>query len=301
MSFESTTAISELRQPKGGHVRNSFAPVIRFARQRPLGALGATIVLVIIVSCALAPVLAREDPNTVHSADLLQSPSAQYWFGTDNLGRDVFSRVLWGGRVSLMVGFLAVAISTALAVTIGTTSGYFGGWLDLIIQRFVDAMLAFPGLVLMLTIMTVLSPGFWSVAATIGVLTSVGYTRIVRSVVLGVKAQPYIEAARVMGGSETRIIVRHVVPNMMSSVIVIASIGLAAAILIESSLSFLGFGVPPPDPTWGEMLGGNARPYLFDAPWMAIWPGVALSATVFGFNMLGDAIRDALDPRLRRR
>jgi peptide/nickel transport system permease protein len=279
--------------------KSAMHQLVVFIRRKPLGAIGGGIVLVMVFACALAPVLAKYPPNQVISTALLHPPSTDYWFGTDNLGRDVFSRVLWGGRTSLFVGFVAVLISTVIGTCVGTVSGFSGGIVDLLIQRLIDALLAFPGLVLMLTIMTVLRPGLWSVAATIGVLSSVGYVRVVRSAVLAVRAQPYIEAARVLGCTPTRTVVVHVLPNIASTVVVIASIGLSAAVLIESSLSFLGFGVPPPDPTWGQMLGANARPYLLDAPWMAVWPGVALSAAVFGFNMLGDALRDVFDPRTR--
>jgi peptide/nickel transport system permease protein len=198
------------------------------------------------------------------------------------------------------VGFGAVGISTLLAVTIGVLSAYFGGWFDLAVQRLVDIWIAFPALVLLVSLIAVIGPGLWSVTFVLGVLLAPGTSRVVRGAVIGIRHLPYIEAARCVGAGDSRMILRHVLPNVYAPVIVLATVQLGAAILAESTLSFLGYGIPPPFPAWGAMLSGTGRAFMLQSPWLSIWPGLAISAAVFGFNMLGDALRDELDPRLRR-
>jgi peptide/nickel transport system permease protein len=219
--------------------------------------------------------------------------------GTDNLGRDVFSRVVYGARISVTVGFGAVLISSLLAAAIGITSGYFGGRYDMLVQRVVDAWQSFPYLVVILSIMAVLGPGLLNTILALGFLGAVGASRVIRGATISVVQNTYVEAARAVGAGHLRIMARYILPNVAATIIVLATIGLGAFILAESALSFLGFGVPPPYPSWGGMLSGSGRSFFYTAPWMAVWPGAAISLAVFGFNMLGDALRDVLDPRLR--
>jgi peptide/nickel transport system permease protein len=268
-------------------------------RHKPLGLIGAVIVLVMTLAAIFAPLIAPYDYTEIVASERLKPPSITYFFGTDNAGRDMFSRILFGARISLRVGLSSVLISTTAATLIGVISAYFGGWFDTILQRFVDAMQALPGLILVLTIMAVLGAGVNNVILAIAIGASVSGSRVIRGAALSVKAQPYIEAARTLGAGDLRIIAQHVLPNVMAPAITLASIGLGAAILAESSLSFLGLGVPPDVPTWGGMLAGSGRRWMLQAWWLAFFPGFVLSLAVFGFNMLGDALRDLLDPRLR--
>ncbi len=273
--------------------------VIRLVRTKPLGLTGGIIILALIVMAVLAPVLARYPPAEIHPKFKLLGPSGTWWLGTDNLGRDTYSRIIYGARVSLKVGFLAVLFSIVLATAIGVASGYFGGVVDTVTQRLVDAMIAFPGLVLILLIVAIWGNTLNNVILALAFFGIAGNSRIMRGATLSVRNQTYIEAARSMGASDTRIIVLHIVPNVMATVITLATLGLGTVILAEASLGFLGLGVPPPNPTWGNMLSGQARQFMTQAPWLAIFPGVILSLAIFGFNMLGDALRDLLDPRLR--
>jgi len=219
--------------------------------------------------------------------------------GTDNLSRDMWSRVVYGARVSVTVGFATIALGTLIAATIGISSAYVGGTFDMAVQRLVDAWMSFPYLVIILSLMAVLGPGLLNLIFTLSILTAASGARVIRGAALSVMQNPYMEAARAMGSGHLRIVLRYVLPNVMATIMILATIGLGAVILAESSLSFLGFGVPPPYPSWGAMLSGSGRSYMYRAPWMAIWPGLAISLAVFGFNMLGDALRDVLDPRLR--
>jgi peptide/nickel transport system permease protein len=229
----------------------------------------------------------------------LKAPGTQFYLGTDNLGRDIYSRIIWGARISVTVGFGAVSLGILLATTVGVTSGYFGGKLDVLVQRLVDAWMAIPGLMFLLSVMAVLGPGLLNIIVALGVLSAANSSRVIRSATLSAKENQFVEAARAVGASHGRIILRYILPNIMAPIIIIATVSLGIVILAEAALSFLGFGVPPPYPSWGEMLSGSGRSYMHKAPWMATWPGVAISLAVFGFNMLGDALRDLLDPRLR--
>jgi peptide/nickel transport system permease protein len=229
----------------------------------------------------------------------MKPPSAAHWLGTDNLSRDMWSRVVYGARVSVTVGFATIALGIALATAIGVTSAYFGGACDLVVQRVVDAWLSFPYLIIILSVMAVLGPGRANLVISVAIIAAATNSRVIRGAALTVMQSQFVEAARAIGCGHGRIIVRHILPNVTATIIILATIGLGAVILAESALSFLGFGVPPPYPSWGGMLSGSGRTYMFRAPWMAIWPGVAISLAVFGFNMLGDALRDVLDPRLR--
>ena len=273
----------------------------RFISRKPLGAFGAALVLLLLALAAFAPLLAPYPYDVGVAAERLQGPSLAHPFGTDANGRDLLSRIIYGARISVTIGFGAVALSTFLAVTVGVTSGYFGGWFDLLVQRLVDIWISFPALVLLVSLVAILGPGLWSTTVILGILLAPGTARVVRSAVLGMRHLPYVESSRCAGAGHTRIMRTCVLPNVSAAILVVATTQLGTAILAESTLSFLGYGVPPPFPTWGAMLSGTGRAFMLQSPWLSIWPGLAISAAVFGFNMLGDALRDELDPRLRGR
>ncbi|RMF86242.1 MAG: ABC transporter permease [Nitrospinota bacterium] len=271
----------------------------RLIREKPLGLIGAFIILAFILIAIFADLITPYRYDQTNLLHRLQPSSREHWLGTDQLGRDILTRVIYGARVSLYVAMGAVFLGTVVATLIGVTSAYFGGKYDIVMQRFVDAWMAFPGLLLLLTIMSLTGPGLNNTLIVLGVSFGIRSSRVVRGMALSVKENAYIEAAQAFGCKDMRIIWRHLLPNVAATIIIIATIGLGNLILIEASLSFLGMGVPPPHPTWGGMLSMQGLTYMYQAPWMAIWPGVALSLTVFGFNMFGDALRDLLDPRLR--
>jgi peptide/nickel transport system permease protein len=280
--------------------RAGWARWIRdFIARKPLGAIGAALVLLLLVVAAAAPMLSPYPYDVGSSAERLQGPSLAHPFGTDANGRDMLSRIIWGAQISVTVGFGAVAISTLLAITIGLVSGYFGGWIDLLVQRLVDIWISFPALVLLISLVAAIGPGLWSVTVILGILLAPGTSRVVRSAVISIRHLPYIESASCIGAGHTRVILKYVLPNVFAPIIVLATVQLGTAILAESTLSFLGYGVPPPHPAWGGMLSGTGRAFMLQSPWLSIWPGLAISLAVFGFNMLGDALRDELDPRLR--
>jgi len=286
-----------LRQDAGG--TPLLGALWRFCRRKPLGALGGLIVIALVVMAVLAPSIAHYTYDETLRGARMKAPGAQFWMGTDNLGRDMWSRVVYGARVSVTVGFGAVLIAQVLGSAIGITSGYFGGKYDIAVQRVVDAWQSFPFLVVILSIMAVLGPGLLNIVLALGVIGAANASRVIRGSTLSVVENVYVESARAIGCGHLRIMLRHILPNVAGTIIVLATIGLGAFILAESALSFLGFGVPPPYPSWGAMLSGAGRSFFSQAPWMAIYPGLAISLAVFGFNMLGDALRDVLDPRLR--
>jgi peptide/nickel transport system permease protein len=267
--------------------------------RKPLGAIGAVIVGALLLMAVFAEAIAPYPYDEAIRGARMKPPSAAHWLGTDNLSRDLWSRIVYGARVSVTVGFATVALGTLLATAIGVSSGYLGGLYDLTVQRVVDAWMSFPYLVIILSVMAVLGPGLLNVVLSLSVIVAAANSRVIRGVTIAVSRDAYVEAARALGCGHARIILRHILPNVLATIIILATIGLGAVILAESALSFLGFGVPPPYPSWGAMLSGSGRTYMYRAPWMAIWPGLAISLAVFGFNMLGDALRDLLDPRLR--
>jgi peptide/nickel transport system permease protein len=281
--------------------RRTATRIGNFARRKPLGAIGAGIVLVLIALAVGAPWLAPYPYDVGVASERLLWPSLAHPFGTDANGRDMLSRIIWGARISVTVGFGAVLISTVLAVTVGLVSGYFSGWLDLTVQRLVDIWVSFPALVLLVSLMAVLGPGLWSVTVVLGVLLAPGTSRVIRGAVIGIRHLPYVESGRSIGAGHLRILLTYILPNVMAPIIVLATVQLGTAILAEATLSFLGYGVPPPHPAWGAMLSGTGRMFMLQSPWLSVWPGLAISLVVFGFNMLGDALRDELDPRLRGR
>src|SRR5215813_2956618 len=273
--------------------------LLRFGRRKPLGALGGLCVLAMLVMAVGADWIASYPYDQSIPGARMQPPSMRFWMGTDNLSRDVWSRVVYGARVSVTVGFATIALGSLIAAAIGISSAYVGGTFDIAVQRVVDAWMSFPYLVIILSLMAVLGPGLLNLILALSILTAANGARVIRGPALSVMQNPYLSAARARGRGHLRIVLRYVLPNVMATILILATIGLGAVILAESSLSFLGFGVPPPYPSWGAMLSGSGRSYMYRAPWMAIWPGLAISLAVFGFNMLGDALRDVLDPRLR--
>lgn len=294
--------------------------VLRFIRRKPLGAVGGLLVLALFVAGVFAPLIAPYGYDTRDYSSLLAGISPAHLLGTDDAGRDMLSRIIYGARVSMIVGVLAVLLSTTLATTVGVIAGYYGGLVDMITQRLVDIWIAFPAVVLLIVFAAMfgtptsalklplglftlkLQPAdqrMYQIILAIGLILAGGFSRVVRSAVLAMRSNLYMEAARSLGIGTPRMLIRYVLPNVMPTIVVIATVQLGAVILIESIISFLGFGIPPPIPTWGQMLSGNAGRFINRAPLLAVWPGVAISLAVFGFNMLGDALRDVLDPRLR--
>ena len=286
-------------RPSGNPLVRLLAATWDFARRKPLGAVGAVIVVAMLLMAVFAERIAHHDYDETIRGARMKPPSADYWLGTDNLSRDMWSRVVYGARVSITVGFATIVLGTLVATAIGVSSGYFGGAYDIVVQRIVDAWMSFPFFVIALSVMSVLGPGLLNVILSIAVVVAATSSRVIRGATISVAQHTYVEAARAMGAGHGRIVARYILPNVMATIIILATIGLGGVILAESALSFLGFGVPPPYPSWGAMLSGSGRTYMYRAPWMAIWPGVAISLAVFGFNMLGDALRDVLDPRLR--
>lgn len=280
-------------------VRSRTRAGLRLVRRNPLGVLGLAIVLVIGVAGIAAPALAPYSPRN-SDFELLERPTGRHPFGTDRVGRDIFSRVLFGARVSLAVGFGSVAVGVLAGTLLGLVSGYFGGWVDTALQRLVDILLAFPLIILALFLAAATGRGLEKTVLVLGVAITPAVARVVRGSILSQREREYIEAVRALGAGSPRIIFRHLLPNVSAPIIVLATTLLSAAVLAEASLSFLGVGVPPPTASWGGDLSGNARDFFEIAPWMAIFPGLALSLTVLGFNFLGDAVRDVLDPRLQR-
>ena len=273
--------------------------LVRMWREKPLGTISGIIILIVILVAVFADVLAPYEYIEIHLADRLTGSSAAYPLGTDHLGRDLFSRVIYGARLSLIVGLAATALNVVVAVVIGGTSGFVGGKLDLVVQRFVDAWMAIPGLLLLLTIMSIVGRGLLQLILVLGISGGIGGSRLVRGAVIDIKENAYFQAAEVIGASKWRTFIGHVLPNIMPVVIIVFSINVGGVIISEASLSFLGFGLPVGVPSWGAMLSREGREYMQQAPWLALWPGLCLTVVVYSLNMFGDAVRDLLDPRLR--
>ncbi|MBW2061381.1 MAG: ABC transporter permease [Deltaproteobacteria bacterium] len=295
--FTSDYLVDEFDLPKRHHW--TLELLIQLVKNKPLGAFGGFLVLGLVLVAIFAPIIAPYGPNDIHAERIVEQPSRTFYFGTDALARDVFSRIAFGARVSLTVGLGAVSLSITLATIIGILSAYIGGVVDTAIQRCVDAMMSFPWLVIMLTVMAILGPGTGNVVLALGIAGFSGSSRVIRGAVMAIRESEYLLSARATGCKQWVIIIFHVLPNVAAPIIVLATLGLGNAILAESALSFLGFGVPPPAPSWGRMLSGDGLNYMLQAPGLAIFPGLAISIAVFGFNMLGDALRDLLDPRLQ--
>jgi len=272
---------------------------IRLFKEKPMGAFGGIIVLVLLLTGIFAEFISPEGYNDINLRARLQAPSAQHVLGTDQLGRDELSRIIYGARVSMIIGIGASALSTVIAAIIAITSGYIGGNFDLAMQRFVDAWLCFPSLILLLIAMTLIGPGVVQVTLVLGITYGIGGTRLIRSAVITIKSNIYVEASRAIGATTPWILTRHILRNTIPFMVIFFTVSMAGMILAEAGLSFLGFGIPPPYPSWGGMLSFEGRSFMLQAPWLALWPGLSLSIVVYGINMFGDAVRDLLDPRLR--
>src|SRR5262245_18879477 len=273
----------------------------KFIVTKPLGAAGGIIILLMIITAIFADTIAPYEPYTINQSLQFAAPSMQHWFGTDEFGRDLFTRIVYGASVALFIGFTAAFVGATGGAILGVVSAYLGGKVDLILQRFMDIMLAFPLLILALAIVTVLGRSIPNVVLAIAIPIIPRTTRIVRSSALSIKEHVYVEAARAVGSSHPWVILRHIIPNVMAPYLIMLTAQFGNAILVEASLSFLGLGTAEPTPSWGLMLSGGAVAYAEKAPWVAIFPGLAISLAVFGFNLFGDSLRDALDPKLRHR
>ena len=270
---------------------------VRLATTKPLGLIGAVIVLLTVVMAIFADGIAPYSYDEPNYADTLQGPSRAHLMGTDFLGRDLFSRLVHGARVSIYVVVGAVSLGTLLSTLLGITTGYLGGKFDAVVQRFVDAWMSIPPVLFFLFAMAIIGPGIVNMILVLGLL-AIRESRVMRGAVLSIRENTYVEAARVVGCNHLRILLFYILPNVMVPIIILTTLRAGAVVLLEATLSFLGYGIPPPYPSWGRMLSFESRTYMYEAPWLAIWPGVFLSLTVFGWNMLGDALRDLLDPRL---
>ncbi len=263
-----------------------------------LAVCGSIIVILLFFVAAFAPSISPYDPGQINIKDMLQPPSKYHLLGTDQLGRDVLSRMIWGSRISLMVGFVAVGIATVIGAFLGALAGYYGKWIDTVIMRFVDIMLCFPAFFLILAVIAILEPTIWNVMVVIGLTSWMGVTRLVRAEFLSLRERDFVKAAQAIGSKDVRVIFLHILPNALSPIWVSATLGVAAAILTESALSFLGIGVQPPTPSWGNILTAG-KDNIEIAWWLSLYPGLAILTTVLGYNLLGEGIRDAIDPRLK--
>ncbi len=299
-----------------GPILGPLVAVGKFMRRKPLGGVGLTLVGILFFAAIFADWVAPQSYEKQAIRERYQKPNANHWLGTDDLGRDMFSRIIYGARVSVLIGFGVVLIAGVLAGSIGVLTGFYGGALDLVVQRFVDILIAFPALILLITftalfpkpeasleigplaLNTAVQRGMYTVIA-LGVLFSFGASRVVRGAVISIRNNQYIEGARAIGATDSRILLHYILPNIFPTLLILSTVQLGGAILTESTLSFLGFGIPPPVPAWGGMLSGSARAVITREPLLSVWPGLAIAFAVFGFNMLGDALRDVLDPRLR--
>lgn len=276
-----------------------LAHVRKFVLRKPLGALGALIIVITVVAAVFGEALRPYDPYEQNFPERLQAPSVDHWLGTDQMGRDIFSRVITGARVSLQVGLIAVGVAVILGSITGIVSGYYGGPVDMAVQRWLDVQMSIPGIILAMVVIAILGGGLAKLMLVLGIFLMPGWSRVIRGSTLSIKENNYVEAARTLGANDMRVLAHHVLPNVFSTVIILASTGLATAILAEASLSFLGLGASPDTVTWGGMLSRDARIFFERAWWMAAAPGVAISLVVLGFSLLGDAVRDLWDPRLR--
>jgi peptide/nickel transport system permease protein len=283
----------------GANVEGRWSAIRFLARRYPLGAFGAVIMALCVFAALFAPYITVYDPLSTNAAASLARPSLQHWLGCDFMGRDVYSRIIYGARISLAVGIGSLSLGLTCGVLIGLTSGYLGGWIDLAAQRLIDILQSLPLLVMALLMTASLGPSLRNTIIAISIALIPSSARVVRSTTLSLREQPFVESAKAIGMGEVRIAFRHVLPNTLAPLIVLGTAQLGATILIEATLSFLGLGVPEPHPSWGRMLSESAAEYVRTAPWLVIFPGLAISLIVFGTNLLGDALRDALDPRQR--
>jgi len=305
MAGSADTFSIDLKRPPPGGVQRSgaFTSTWRFIkrlfREKPLGAAGAVIFLIFLFCGIFADVLAPYGMNEINLSNRLKAPSWIHPFGTDNLGRDMLSRCLYGAQISVIIGLAAATLATFISVLLGILTGYIGGKFDLIVQRVVDAWMSFPDLIILIVVVAVLGPGTWQIVGVLGLLLGIGGSRIIRSAVVSVRENMYVHAAQSIGASTGRILWRHILPNVLPPVIVLFTSRVGTVILAESALSFLGLGIPPPTPTWGGMLSGSGRTFMFLGPWLVLFPGLSLTLVVYAINVYGDALRDIFDPRMR--
>ncbi len=296
MASLADSSVAVAPRPKRGPVMTFIG---RLFREKPLGAVCAVIFILFLFCGVFADVLAPYGYNKISPLNRLKPPSWAFPFGTDNLGRDMLSRCLYGAQLSVIIGFCAAGIATFISIVLGIVSGYIGGKFDLVLQRFVDAWMSFPDLIILIVVVSVVGPGMPQIIVTLGMLLGIAGSRIVRGAVVSVRENMYVHAAQSTGASTFRILWRHILPNVMAPVIVLFTTRVGTVILAESGLSFLGLGVPPPAPTWGGLLSGSGRTYMLQGPWLALAPGLCLTVVVYATNMFGDALRDLLDPRMR--
>ena len=305
MASTAVTLNMNVKRPPGSSVQRSgvlfglWKFVKRLFREKPLGAAGAVICLMFLFCGIFADVLAPYGMNEIKLSNRLKPPSWEHPFGTDNLGRDMLSRNLYGAQISVIIGLSAATLATFISVLLGIVTGYLGGKFDLIVQRMVDAWMSFPDLIILIVVVAVLGPGTWQIIGVLGLLLGIGGSRIIRSAVVSVRENMYVHAAQSIGASTGRILWRHILPNVLPPVIVLFTSRVGTVILAESALSFLGLGVPPPTPTWGGMLSGSGRTFMFQGPWLVLFPGLCLTLVVYAINVYGDALRDIFDPRMR--
>ncbi|MCA6106311.1 ABC transporter permease [Bradyrhizobium cenepequi] len=295
------TAIEQTNASLGQEMRRN--PALQFLgrlfREKPFGAAAGILFLIFVLAGLFADVLAPYGFNEINPIQRLKPPSWAHLFGTDNLGRDLFSRCLYGARLSVIIGFSAAFLATVISVVIGALTGYLGGRFDLVTQRFVDAYMSFPELVILIAVVSVVGPGMPQIIGVLSLAFGIAGSRIIRGAVVSVREHMYVHASQSIGASTSRILWRHILPNIMPPIIVLFTTRVGAVILVESGLSFLGLGVPPPAPTWGGLLSGSGRTYMFQGPWLALAPGLCLTIVVYATNVFGDALRDLLDPRMR--
>jgi peptide/nickel transport system permease protein len=296
MSDSTTTSVTT---PRTARRTGLIDFLTRLVKTKPLGTAGAAVFLILIFVAIFSDAVAPYPHNELHVIDRLQGPSAKYLLGTDQVGRDLLSRLINGGRISLFVGLAATTLNIVVAILVGGTSGFVGGRFDLAVQRVVDAWMAFPGLLLLLTIMSLTGPGLVQIIVVLGVSGGISGSRVPRGAVVAIKENDYFQAARAIGTPLRMTLFRHVLPNIMAPMLIVFSVGIGGNILSAASLGFLGYGLPPSTPDWGSMLSREGMQYMETAPWLALWPGLCLTIVIYSLNMFGDALRDLLDPRLR--
>lgn len=285
--------------PAGGRGSPVAGFFRRIVKEKPLGTVGAVITALLLLVGIFADVLAPYGMNQTNMEQALTAPSDRHWLGTDDLGRDVLTRVIYGARVSVVVGLAGATLATLISLLIGLISGYLGGTFDLLVQRLVDAWMSLPGLIVLMVIISFIGGGMLAIIVVLGVEGGITGSRIIRGAVISTKEDAYVTAASAIGGRTSRVLLRHILPNVLAPAVILLTLRIPAIILAEASLSFLGFGIQPPFPSWGAMLSGRSREFMFVAPWTVLWPGLALATVVYGTNMFGDAARDILDPKLR--
>jgi len=271
----------------------------RLPKEKPLGTVGFVITLFLLFTAIFADLIAPYGMNETYAGTPLSPSSAEHWLGTDNIGRDVLTRIIYGARVSVIVGLCGATLGTIISAFIGIVTAYLGGTVDMVVQRFVDTWMCFPALIISMVLVIGLGPSIFSIILAVAFTWGIPGSRVVRGAVISIRENAFVDAARSIGCSTPIILLKHILPNVMATLIILFSIRVPAMVLAEASLSFLGFGIPPPDPSWGSMLSGTGRQYMLRAPMLAVWPGLALAIVVYGVNMFGDAVRDLLDPRLR--